>query len=223
MIVAAIPTVDVKNCIQLVKDLSEMENGFDRIFLLNNSSKKMNALEIFNGVVVINLGRNIGVNPAWNYSMDLAQDLNAHLAILNDDILVKKNFVTSAVKILESDEEALEKIGLVVPCTTHEMEKFKKYPFSDHGFNIHGISRREGWCMFLHMNLIPDIERIPEEMKTFCGDDWIFHQVQQNGWLVVKDNLNVIYHEVGRTLKKNPKIRETLIQEKGIFNKYLGR
>jgi GT2 family glycosyltransferase len=219
--IAAIPTMYLNNCYELVKMLSEIENGFERIFVLNNSSKRMEILETFVEVVVVNFGKNIGVNASWNYAIEQALFENQDLAILNDDIVVKPNFIKNALNVLNSSIS--DKIGILVPFTVHDMNIFNSFPLTENNINLSVMMKREGWCMFLKNKFMQKMHLIPDELKTFCGDDWIFHQAVINNFCCYKDNLNIIFHEIGKTMRKHPEIRRTLKNEKRLFCELINR
>ena len=104
-------------------------------------------------------GKNTYVNPAWNKGVSLAK--YDKLLILNDDIWMDWNIL----KIVEP--YITEETGIIGMAE----ENYTK-PQSE--FGLDPITHRNGGfgcCMFVH---IENYTPIPNEMKIWGGDDWLF-------------------------------------------------
>lgn len=159
---------------------------------------------------------NIGVNPAWNLGIGISGDCDA-LAILNDDIRVGSRFLEKIAAAFDSIPDA----GAICPLTETAGEGYRKNIHQAPGCII--MQRREGWAMTIRRDLLDSIPPIPESLRTFCGDDWLWYWSHRLGWSWVKDLSNVIYHKVGASMAENPEIRETLKAEKAEFARIIQR
>lgn len=143
---------------QTLRELSE-HSLVGEIIVIDNTT---NDLKVeLPKIIHILEGENTFVNPAWNKGVEMAKF--DKLAILNDDIWMDWNIlnilephITEQVGIigLDEDEYNIDHIG--------------------HEFGLEPINHRNGgWgcAMFLHKeNYTP----IPDGMKIWGGDDWLF-------------------------------------------------
>lgn len=106
-------------------------------------------------------GKNTYVNPAWNKGVELAK--YDKLLILNDDIWMDW-------KILDILEPYITPQNGLIGLDEQEYN----IEHTGHEFGLEPISHRNGGfgcAMFLHKeNYTP----IPNEMKIWGGDDWLF-------------------------------------------------
>jgi hypothetical protein len=159
---------------------------------------------------------NLGVNFAWNMGIHLAKEKNADLTILNDDIQIKPDFMDRIAKALEDKE--LKNNPVICPQTTHNRRFYDLLQVNNLDSVFTKMSKREGWAFTIRKEVIESLEYIPGELITFCGDDWIYDQtIKYGNW--IKDERNIIFHTVGKTLKDHPEIRATLKNEKRIYQK----
>lgn len=207
--IVVIPTMHIEHLNSLLDDLHLIDLFFvEKIFIFNNSNNNLSVSD--SKVYVFNLGENIGVNPVWNYGLKIAEALDQDIMLLNDDVYFKKDFFSKTEEALRQNEC----FSVVCPYTAKSKEDF------DIGFNpeyqnrYHMMMKRNGWCFTINKKYISNIPLIPSDMKIFCGDDWIWHHTKQ---LWVKDYENIIYHQVGRTMKRNRKLRALLREDKKTF------
>jgi GT2 family glycosyltransferase len=229
MLIAVIPTMDVESAVLLVNQILNDSPIPDKIFIINNTEKCYESSEFLEDkrFIILNQLSNIGVNPSLNKAMDLAEEMGANLSFLNDDICIANYFFLRICNIMDHYKDT----GILCPSTTHDMGFFLAHSkfMSQTEFKFHApysivpLLHREGWAVTLSIDLIRRMPRIPEEMKTFCGDDWVFEHAEKFGFGIIKDLNNIIYHKVGSTLKKHPEIRDTLLEEKREFNRITGK
>lgn len=187
-----------------------------KITLINNSKIPIDLINRnkINGtdVEIIDFGRNIGVNAAWNYAMENLCP-GDHLSILNDDIRVNHHFFENIVQAFNSDK----KIGVVCPLTVTNIRRFQNRSVQNR--KLLPMVKREGWAFTIRNSLVKLLPPIPKDLFIFCGDDWIWTWTHDFEYYWVKDTSNIIYHQIGGTLRKEEykNLRALLHREKKAF------
>jgi len=143
--------------------------------------------------VIVDPGKRLGVNASWNLGIGETGDCD-YLAILNDDVILGEHFFEKNIKIFRQYKDC----GAACPDTVHDM--------ADLHDNTHGkiirMKKREGWAFSFRWPLLMMIPSIPDELTTFCGDDWFWVHTHMEGFRWYKDTGNIIYHEVGAAVKQ---------------------
>jgi len=104
--------------------------------------------------------KNIFVNPSWNLGVSKSKFEN--ILILNDDILLSFDFLTN----LKLEHNTI--IGTDFSC----------YKSENKTFNLQNAEKRDwGWGCLLIFKKESWIN-IPDEMKIWCGDDFIFDRFE---------------------------------------------
>jgi hypothetical protein len=198
-------------CKRFKETLIELSNNplVGEIILIDNSEMNIDTLEI-DKLNHIKEEKNTYINPAWNKGVSLAK--YDKLLILNDDVWmdwgileVLKDYITPDIGAigLAGNSIDLEETGeLSLVPVTHRYGNF-------------------GVAMFIHKkSWLP----IPEEMKLWGGDDWIFVKNRNSG----KPNFKVeglkLFGEISGTLENedltpvlNP-IKERDLELKNYYN-----
>lgn len=202
--IVVIPTMYISHLDNFLGYLSYFDlKSVEKIFVFNNSERNY-VNDNHNSLVhIFNLGGNIGVNLVWNHGLKIAEVLNTDVMFLNDDVLFKSDFFSKTQEALEYNRA----FAVVCPYTSIR-EDFDIGFMPDCKDRYSMMTKRNGWCFTINRRFIPKIPLIPSNMKVFCGDDWIWTFTNQ---LWVKDNKNIIYHQVGKTLKKNRDLRALLL------------
>lgn len=226
MHILGIPTMDLEKAFALSFQICELEKSPNIIFIIDNS-------EIYNTngeylvyfrnskstIKIYGEEKNIGVNPAINLLMKIAQENFAHLTIFNDDIKIKENFFIKLNEVLNIEMYSF--IPVFCPYTTHNINFFDSIKLEDEVWKhtINQMPKREGWALTIRNSVLKDIPPIPDSLKIFCGDDWLWkYTVKDHNMRWGKFN-TLIYHEVGGTLKYNPELRALLKSEKKEWNR----
>ena len=146
-------------------------------------------------IKIIQQEQNIGVNPAWNLGVSLSK--NEYILILNDDLLFDLDFIDNAFSI--KDDYSIVSINY-----DQEQDHIVEPTRRPYGFG----------CAFLISK--SDYVSIPEDLKIFFGDDWLFDNclfankkiallpsIKTNGILSSssKDFLSGIYIELSKYSK----------------------
>ena len=191
MLSIVIPTMqkntDVLN--KLVKELVE-DAIIDEIVIIDNSLKgyKFDSSK----VKVIVPKKNLYVNPAWN--LGIKNIKNEYFGILNDDILLPKNFCSQVYEFLKNtDNTGLVGLDSTVIHDTPAQE-FDTYPeneelrFQPCEYKLY--TKYWGSAIFGKKG---SYYNIPENIKIWCGDNYL---MKMNN-----DDKKINYEVVGGTIK----------------------
>jgi GT2 family glycosyltransferase len=162
-----------KNCINLL--LNQKFNDF-KITLFDQNSNEVGTEEILNdlvekGVDVVRNKTNDPVNSVWNWFYNnYTEDI---LCFLNNDVLIYDNFISDIIHVFENELN----VGIVVHSTNHNDYTDKK-EITEYKI-VEPKKYMQGWDFSIRRNLFTII---PEELKTYCGDDFIFHHLYEKGF-----------------------------------------
>ena len=181
----AVMELSKSSCIKTINILDNTESGK----LKEHPRQWSDKVNIFTGA-------NRYVNPAWNFGLELTD--TPYYLLLNDDVLVRPEIITECVALLESHSE----IGVVTYLTENKLPEdyFKKGSESEEVLAVH-VSLRDvsgGWFIFGRKE---NWEPIPEDLKIFCGDNWIYDMaVLRKHKEIVKVVSNFIVHFTSTTV-----------------------
>jgi GT2 family glycosyltransferase len=158
---------DITN--ELLANLYE-DPAVSEVILINNTEEHNNVTKInVNGKLQIHSkNKNLYVNPSWNLGVSVAKE--SYLGILNDDIIIAEGLFSGLSKV------AIENLGVIGASHGSIMGLDKPERFLATEFHIVGMPERTwgfGVFMVIYKN---HYSQIPEDMKIWCGDDYIYHQ-----------------------------------------------
>lgn len=139
----------------------------DEIIIINNddSSTPSDPVLTHEKIKMVSFGKNIYVNPAWNYGVDRSK--NNNICILNDDVIFDLKLFYHVEPILSTD------VGVIGLCPGHA--EHNQPPFVNGSINIQPWAGEHtmgfGCLMFVHKESWVDI---PDALKVYYGDNWIF-------------------------------------------------
>jgi glycosyltransferase involved in cell wall biosynthesis len=137
--------------------IDNTENYNDTIRILNNDKLKIKSQS-----------KNIYVNPAWNLGVATAKE--DYIAIINDDVTIPEQIFTG---LSQANIKDLGVIGAFHPLI-QQVEVPTRFTITQ--FNLLEIYERT-WGFGIFMVMYKDhYVNIPEEMKIWCGDDYLYHQ-----------------------------------------------
>ena len=172
MLTIVIPTLQKSiSTLELLLKTLDNDPVVGEIIVIDNSLRGLNINST--KLRVITPKENLYVNPSWNLGVKEAK--YDKIGLLNDDIAIPENFCS---KIIEHIKEDVGIIGIerdsVTPVaeiiTLPEFNSLQLAPVKERTFSF-------GIAMFFHKN---SYYEIPEEIKIFYGDDWIFVKNQKN-------------------------------------------
>ena len=127
---------------------------------------------------------NLYVNPAWNkiFQMENCE----YLTLLNNDCyILSPNYFQDILPNM-----ARNSIG-ISSCKTKNIYQLKNnnfntkdyffFPKETTSINFNNNARRQGWLMTLNLDMYKTLDyKIPEYLKLWYGDDWIWSQFALN-------------------------------------------
>lgn len=216
-----IPTLQksVETLNNLVEELVTDES-VKEILIIDNSLKgyKFNSEK----VRVIIPKENLFVNPSWNLGVKEAK--YEYICIANDDIKIGNNFCTKVVEKI-SDEHGI--IGMnkkfvidtrdengipLIDINNAEIENSKKLELAPtkvrpYNFGIIMFIKKENYI------------EIPNDLKIFFGDDWLFFQLQKQNKINAICEGQKVYH-LG-SLSSKEYLKTKIKKEEKIYFNYI--
>ena len=164
MISVIIPTMFIP--VGVTERIKEIANHHlvSEVILIDNTPSFNNLEgEDIPNLVHIKEGCNTFVNPAWNKGVQLSKE--DKLLIINDDVITDFGIIDFMHDLITEDKGM---IGAGESCWN---------PLNgDEQVGIREINHRKpryGSLFFIHKN---SYRPIPEEMKVWYGDDWLFYK-----------------------------------------------
>jgi len=197
MITTIIPTYNqIKYTDQLLNNILENEIHPREIILIDDCSTedvksligKYKKLKI----KYIRHSSNKGVNYSWNEGMKSAK--TPIVTILNNDIIINKFFFKKIIDAYNTNDSW----GIICPRTLSKPKNIKTS--KDEPIILHNMKKREGWAWSARMEFIKKIKPIPDFLRTYCGDDYLFFCAKKLGYSTLKMMNNFIYHYGGKTV-----------------------
>ena len=177
------------------------------IILINNAPEHTPVLPKLEKLKILSKGENIFVNPAWN--LGVAEASFTHIALCNDDIEFEPSLF-ARLQLLDFEKR-------VIGCSADNFSADSSTGDSLEIFKGHCISKGWGCLLFFQRS---DYQPIPEQLKIWCGDDWLVHtfnHIQSFKWPIQTDmstssgipSLNVIAQNDKLALKQLISKRES--------------
>jgi len=201
--------------VDFVKDLVKFDMVDDIIIINNNVDLTPNDDVLSHWKVrMVNEPENTGVNPAWNKGVSGAK--NDKICILNDDVVFDLKMFYHVDQVLGPES------GVVGICPG--VPEFNQPPFKSGiikivpwtGQHTYGF----GCLMFVHRNWWVDI---PEGLKIYYGDNWIFDTCLARGLTnyIITDSL--FYTPFATSTKELTNVSELHQIEQPIFSQAMGK
>tara|TARA_B100000401_G_scaffold438337_1_gene386489 strand:- start:3912 stop:4658 length:747 start_codon:yes stop_codon:yes gene_type:complete len=161
--------------------------------------------------------KNIYVNPAWNKIFNMVS--TKYLTLLNNDCYVlsknyfheillhmdNDNIILSSCKTLNKKKIKIQNIKLYKKIYNYFYKKQLKYSIK---------ARRQGWLMTLNLEEYKKLNYlIPNYIKIWYGDDWIWSQIIKNNRKYVVYKNRYALHLRNKTLS-NSNIQNILNKDK---------
>jgi len=161
------------NCINSL--FNQKFNEF-KITLFDQNSNEEGTNEMLDyfeskNVDVIRNKTNDPVNSVWNwFYKNHTEDI---LCFLNNDVLIHNNFISDVIHVFENELN----VGIVVHSTNHDDFTTKK-DIVEYKI-VEPKKYMQGWDFSIRRELFT---LIPEILKTYCGDDFIFYNLYNKGF-----------------------------------------
>lgn len=199
--IPAVKNVDVtKECLDSV-----VHQPVDILLAQNGADKDIKDMfnwyqgEFPDKITIIDEPVNIGVNPIWNKFLKyfLIRSEYTHIGILSSDVIVHKDFLKIIQPVMEKDNS--------IPLPV-EVDKVKIYePLED--TNIITTDVKEGVAgTFIILNRLQAelVTPIPESIKLWFGDNWIFDICRGVGFKTLLIDKFRTFHHGSATLQMIP-------------------
>jgi len=188
----------------LVSDLLRQTHQF-QLTLIDQGSTEEGTREFLNSLVpipyinieIIRNDRNVDLNRLWNrlYYNSKA----SYLCFLNNDVRIPYNFVEDTVNVFEKEKS----VGAVVHATNHR--NYKRVTELNYAILEERII--QGWDFTMRREVYTPI---PEDLKVFGGDDWLFVKMYRKFWntAVVVSSPIIHYNAMSRKYYKGDRKEE---------------
>jgi ubiquinone/menaquinone biosynthesis C-methylase UbiE len=193
-----------KNC---VNDLLLQDIPFN-LTLIDQNSSEVGTTEYFNDLFLkhseghfygkihilgkYNTGHNKPLNHIWN---DFVKNSETEfICFLNNDVRLSPNFLSSSVLLFDMKPN----VGVINHTTnSKDFQTWSK----NLDYIIQETPYRQGWDLIFRRELYCNI---PEELRFFYGDDYLFSKLYENGYVGAYIlNSPVIHYEKSTTIEKN--------------------
>lgn len=181
MISLVIPTMwRYKPFLNFLNTIVEL-NCIGEVILINNNidhTPKHSVLD-HPKLKIQNFPSNIFINPAWNLGAEVA--IYENLCVMNDDVIVDLKVFIEADRFLTNRTENNERsMLLIVPGDGPPKIRIQQIPVTDGTIDIIPFDQSfthpdltYGWGTLFFMPTSQWI-RIPNTMRVFYGDNWVF-------------------------------------------------
>jgi hypothetical protein len=153
-----IPTMWVSDYIHQMLGLYESEQLVKEVIVIDNAPSRHNRLDQYQKVRVLTKGKNIFVNPAWNWGV--RESKTKFIVIANDDILMAANSLRTLLckaRTLGKDQM----LGLGKDCFSRKPARFIKIKAIDKKSTSYGT-----FMVMRKASYVP----IPEDLLIWRGD-----------------------------------------------------
>ena len=162
-----------------------LNDGYKNIFLFDNGSEpSFQSIADKYSLKYYREKENIYVNPAWNKIFNMVS--TKYLTLLNNDCYVlSKNYFYDIVLHMDNDNIILSSCKTLnkKKITLQKIKLYKKIYnfFYKANLKYANNGRRQGWLMTLNLDEYKKLNYlIPEYIKIWYGDDWIWSQIIKN-------------------------------------------
>lgn len=196
---------------QFIQYLGDLINHplVGEIIIIDNNEAERPDSSIFleHKVKIFSNGRNIFVNPAWNWGVKNSKF--DKICIMNDDMIVDTRIFDRVYNYVRPQYGL---IGLSVnPCDNHNVDGMIRIKLYQPGDNTFGCFM----CFFIHKdNWIP----IAPSLELFFGDNWIFDHCLWLGRVILLVQDVFYYSPYGATTRTlGNLVHEKFAKEKEIY------
>lgn len=180
------------NC--LLNLLSQTYQNF-KITVVDQNSTEVGTKETFKKFIndrieFVYNKENKPLNHVWNwFYKTYKEDI---LCFLNNDVIITDNFISDTVELFTKESN----VGIAVHSTNHDnyTEKKSTLEYTIVEPNLY----RQGWDFSIRRNIF---KLIPEELKTYCGDDFLFYKLYEQKYDLAYITSSPMIHFEGQSKK----------------------
>jgi GT2 family glycosyltransferase len=154
------------------------------------------------GERVIEPERRLWFNGILNLA--IASCRTPYLGLLNNDLILGTRFV-------ERSLEAFERSGsdFLVPFTFEEQDALPAQLELERPFRIQRLRRQQGWCMLFRSASVRRLPPVPDELRLWFGDSWVFHHAWEDGQKLGLMRHVAVIHQRHTTIESDASVRAT--------------
>jgi len=191
----------------------------DEIILIDNDNTRRPSADVLNHSKIKNydFGRNIFVNPAWNFGVHISK--NNNVCILNDDVSFDLRLFNRVGAVLS------EQTGVIGICPG--LDEFKQPPYRDGSIDVIPWRGEHtfgfGCLMCVHKSWWDDI---PDGLDIYYGDNWIFDSCLVKGktnYFITNIDMHTPYASTTKEVGTSTKLDHESVLYKQTFNDYKNR
>lgn len=159
-------------------------------------------------VFVLKNVENIYVNPAWNQIMQffIKWQEYTHLCIMNSDLIIDNGLKDVLEKFYESNAK-----DIPVPVISNDLNIFNQTK-TEGLQEVH--EGTPGVFIALNREQVQNIYPIPEQLKVWFGDNWIYDGLRKQGVKTLIVNNLLTYHSGSQNVSRVKGISEIIEQDK---------
>ena len=167
---------------------------------------------------------NIFVNPAWNIIFN--QENCDYLTLLNNDcFILSPNYFTDVLDHMQNNDISISSCktkNIVHLNTALKTANFFFFPKENKKIKFISNARRQGWLMTLNLHKYKKMDfQIPDYLKLWYGDDWIWGQFIQNGEQYGVYNNRYAIHLRSTTISSEKLLDSTILSSTSKFASFL--
>ena len=147
------------------------------ILIIDNANIALDT-SAYSKVKVLPQEENLYVNPSWNLGIKSASKEFEYFGIINDDLIFSKGFLSQVHEFLKLADGNVGLVGIDCLINT-PIDQFDTYP-KDTVLEFKQINKMLGFWGSAFFGRKENYHNIPEEMKVFYGDHYLFSRNLQN-------------------------------------------
>lgn len=154
------------------------------------------------GQVVIEPERRLYFNGILNLATSSCT--TPFLGLLNNDLILGTRFV-------EQSLAAFERSGydFLVPYTFEEADADPAQLEVERPFRVLRLRRQQGWCMLFRTASVQRLPPVPDDLRLWFGDSWIFHHAWEGGQKVGVMMHTAVIHQRHATIQSDATFKKT--------------
>jgi len=134
------------------------------------------------------------LNESWEIARAKLSPDTDFVTFMNDDIIIGKSFFQRVVGTFSIDRS----IGIVVPKLVSSPEEVAPGPVN---YNQPPHYILEAAAFTIKKSVLDKIPPVPwQRVTTFYGDNWMWAHTRDQGYCIMQDTGNCMYHYVGVTV-----------------------
>ena len=154
------------------------------------------------GQLVIEPPQRLWFNGILNLAIASCQ--TPFLGVLNNDLVLGTRFVEQSLATFERSG-----FDFLVPYTFEEEDADPAQLELARPYRIHRLRRQQGWCMLFRSAAVKSLPPVPDELRLWFGDSWVFHHAWERGQKLGLMRHVAVIHQRHTTIQSDANVRAT--------------